>query len=70
MPPSPTKAMLKDAHIELPESLDNDTWLVYRLAGGRTVSFSTNTGRYSLIRGDHAESFADIEALTARLGDG
>ena len=70
LPVSTAKNMLRAARLDVPELLDDETWLVYRFADGKTVSYSPVTGNYVLRSAAMIFSFSAVADLAAHLNRG
>ena len=70
LPPTDAKVQLRNARLDLPESIGNDEWLVYRSDDGWSVTFRRESEEYFLHDADSVRAFPDIDAISANLRGG
>ena len=70
LPPSDAKACLRNARLDMPESISENEWLVYRCGDDWSVTFCSETEVYSLRVTNTVHAFPDIESLAKNLRPG
>jgi hypothetical protein len=68
--PSATKSMLSESRVPSPRLIDDNSWIVYRLPDGRSITYTRESKAYGLIDFDPVQRFSDINALADHLAGG